>query len=385
MSDPLSVAGTAVGIASLGIQVCQGLIKYLQAVNDRNEEIKDAVRDVKQVLSLLDNLNNTLPNVRFGNGTTSIQTCIDNCNKKLAELQRFLNGLYLKNHVKNHDDNSADLKDQIQSMQSAISDMLVDTKQQLHGTQLSIQDLDQRIDGKLTIVETVTRSTETNGQVAVAMLEKLTQLVEFQSTLMSTMNLQVTGAPSVQDIGVNTTYQSNYSTELCNDMAPARSSNMRPWQGCYCVAALPKSVKSFRVWNLRFQFEEQEHHLRSCKLWGMRKGTKRTAKAKLRMKLAWLSSRMIDACFEYASGTSRPGLSIRCRNIIPSDDSPVVQVIRNVEYGLWQSSTPTQMILILKTMEHEILNLYSKGLASPLDTTEDGNTHAEVNFLKTTI
>ncbi|KAK6703557.1 hypothetical protein SNK04_013480 [Fusarium graminearum] len=95
--------------------------------------------------------------------------------------------LDLKNHVKNHDDNSADLKDQIQSMQSAISDMLVDTKQQLHGTQLSIQDLDQRIDGKLTIVETVTRSTETNGQVAVAMLEKLTQLVEFQSTLTSTM------------------------------------------------------------------------------------------------------------------------------------------------------------------------------------------------------
>lgn len=86
MSDPLSVAGTAVGIASLGIQVCQGLIKYLQAVNDRNEEIRDAVRDVKQVLSLLDNLNNTLPNVSFGNGTTSIQTCIDNCNKKLTEL-----------------------------------------------------------------------------------------------------------------------------------------------------------------------------------------------------------------------------------------------------------------------------------------------------------
>ncbi|CZS86058.1 unnamed protein product [Fusarium graminearum] len=372
MSDPLSVAGTAVGIASLGIQVCQGLIKYLQAVNDRNEEIKDAVRDVKQVLSLLDNLNNTLPNV----SEWPIHKNPDAVNEI---------SLDLKNHVKNHDDNSADLKDQIQSMQSAISDMLVDTKQQLHGTQLSIQDLDQRIDGKLTIVETVTRSTETNGQVAVAMLEKLTQLVEFQSTLMSTMNLQVTGAPSVQDIGVNTTYQSNYSTELCNDMAPARSSNMRPWQGCYCVAALPKSVKSFRVWNLRFQFEEQEHHLRSCKLWGMRKGTKRTAKAKLRMKLAWLSSRMIDACFEYASGTSRPGLSIRCRNIIPSDDSPVVQVIRNVEYGLWQSSTPTQMILILKTMEHEILNLYSKGLASPLDTTEDGNTHAEVNFLKTTI
>lgn len=253
MSDPLSVAGTAVGIASLGIQVCQGLIKYLQAVNDRNEEIRDAVRDVKQVLSLLDNLNNTLPSDGLGNGTTSIQAYIDNCNEKLTGLQRLLDGLSktqsgnkitkkavnamrnisypfqrekliemrqslrsvlndlnliisvisldndasvqktvnemsldLKNHVKNHDDNSADLKDHIQSMQSAISDMLADTNEQLHGTQLSIQDLDQRIDGKLTIVETVTRSTQANSQVAVAMLEKLTKLVEFQSTLMST-------------------------------------------------------------------------------------------------------------------------------------------------------------------------------------------------------
>ncbi|CAG2000495.1 unnamed protein product [Fusarium graminearum] len=441
MSDPLSVAGTAVGIASLGIQVCQGLIKYLQAVNDRNEEIKDAVRDVKQVLSLLDNLNNTLPNVSLGNGSTSIQTCIANCNQKLTELQMFLDGLCktqsgnritkrainatrtmsypfqrekliemrqslrsvlndlnlilsvprdsdasvhktvneisldLKDHVKNHNDNSADLKDQIQSMQSTISDMLVGTKEQLHGTQLSIQDLDQQINGKLTIVETVTRSTETNSQVAVAMLEKLTQAVEFQSALMSTM---VNGAPSVQDVGATTAYQRNYSTLLRNDITPTRSPNVRSWQGCYCAAALPKSRTSFQFWNLGFQFEEQEHHLRSCKLWGTRKGTKRRAKAELRMKLAWLSTRMIDACFEYASGTSRPGLSIRCRNIIRRIDSPVVTAIWKVENKLAQPNTPTQMILILKTMEHEILNLYSKGLASPLDTTEDGDTHAEI-------
>ncbi|KAF5236568.1 hypothetical protein FAUST_6482 [Fusarium austroamericanum] len=452
MSDPLSVSGTAVGIASLGIQVCQGLIKYLQAVNDRNEEIKDAVRDVKQVLSLLDNLNNTLPNVSYRNGTSSIQTYIDNCNEKLTGLQTLLDGLCkaqsgskitkravnamrtisypfqrekliemrqslrsvlndlnliisaisldsyasvqktvneisldLKDHVKDHYDNSADLKDQIQSMQSAISDMLVDTKQQLHGTQLSIQDLDQRIDGKLTIVETVTRSTETNSQVAVAMLEKLTQLVEFQSTLMSATNVQMTGAPNGQDVGTTTAYQRTHSTVLYNDMAPARRPNMRPWQGCHCAAALPKSTTSFQFWNLGFLFEEQEHHLRSCKLWGTRKGTKRRAKAEFRIKLAWLSSRMIDACFEYASGTSRPGLSIRCRNIIPCGDNPVIKAIWNVQDGLRQSSTQTQMILKLEIFEREILRLYSKGLASPLDTDERGRTHAEVNLLKTTI
>lgn len=446
------MAGTAVGIASLGIQVCQGLIKYLQAVNDKNEEIREAVRDVKQVLSLLDSLNNTLPNVGPGNGTTSIQIYIDNCNQKLTQLQKFLDGLCktqsgnritkkainatrtisypfqrekligmrqslrsvlddlnliisvisldsdasvqktvneisldLKDHVKNHDDNSADLKDQIQcnflqlqSMQSTASDMLINIKEQLHGTQLSIHDLDQRIDGKLTIVETVTRSTETNSQVAVAMLEKLTQLVEFQSALLSTTNVQVTGPQSVQDVGATTAYQSKSSTVLGNDITSARSTNIMSWQGCYCAAALPKSTTSFQFWNLQFLYEEQEHHLRSCKLWGTRKGTKQRAKAEFRMKLAWLSTRMIDACFEYASGTSRPGISIRCRNIIRRMDSPVIKAIWDVKNEqLTPPITQTRMILALETMKRDIINLYSKGLASPLDIDERGLTHAE--------
>ncbi|KPA37196.1 hypothetical protein FLAG1_10001 [Fusarium langsethiae] len=93
MSDPLSLAGTAVGITSLGIQVCQGLISYLRAVRGRKEEIRDGVREIEKVVSLLYSLNNTLPKVRLRNGTTSLQTSIKHCYAKLEELQKLLDEL----------------------------------------------------------------------------------------------------------------------------------------------------------------------------------------------------------------------------------------------------------------------------------------------------
>ncbi|CEI70731.1 unnamed protein product [Fusarium venenatum] len=261
MSDPLSVAGTAVGIMSLGIQVCNGLVKYLRAVRGRKEEIRDGVREVEQVVSLLYSLNNTLPNVDLRNGTNSLRTCVHNCYTKLEELQRLLDELCktqpsnkatkraadairsvsypfqqeklsmirdslrsvlnnlgliisaisldsnasihdivndiskdLKHHAKSHGGHLADLQSkmhcnsvQLHSLQTAISDTLSDIQEQLHQTKLSIQDLGQLIDGKLTIVETGTRSIEANTQVTAAKLERLTQAVEFQSALISGM------------------------------------------------------------------------------------------------------------------------------------------------------------------------------------------------------
>ncbi|KAL6915036.1 hypothetical protein FSHL1_012708 [Fusarium sambucinum] len=261
MSDPLSVTGTAVGITSLGIQVCDGLVKYLRAVRGRKKEIRDGVREVEQVVSLLYSLNNTLSNVGLRNGTNSLRTCAHNCYAKLEELQRLLDELCktrssnratkraadvmravsypfqqeklstirdslrsvlddlgliisvisldsnasvdaivndiskdLERHATSHGGCLADLQSkmhrnsvQLHSLQTAISDTLSDIQEQLHQTQLSVQDLGQLIDGKLTIVETGTRSIEANTQVTAAKLERLTQAVEFQSALMSSM------------------------------------------------------------------------------------------------------------------------------------------------------------------------------------------------------
>jgi methyltransferase-like protein len=100
----------------------------------------------------------------------------------------------LKDHIKTHNDNSADLQTQmyrnsieLQSLQIAVSETLSNIQEQLLQTKLSIHDLGQQIDGKLTIVEAGTRSIEASNQVTVAKLEKLTQALEFQSALISSM------------------------------------------------------------------------------------------------------------------------------------------------------------------------------------------------------
>jgi hypothetical protein len=94
MSDPLGVAGSAVGIVSLGLQVTQGLIKYLSAVKGRKEEIEDGIQEVQRVLSLLYSLNHMLPEVNARRCRQPLQDSLNSCYAKLEKLQQFLDGLH---------------------------------------------------------------------------------------------------------------------------------------------------------------------------------------------------------------------------------------------------------------------------------------------------
>lgn len=57
MADPFSVAGTAVGIISLGVQVCQSLISYYdkwKSFDDDIVQIQDKLNGLKQTLEILE-------------------------------------------------------------------------------------------------------------------------------------------------------------------------------------------------------------------------------------------------------------------------------------------------------------------------------------------
>jgi hypothetical protein len=196
--------------------------------------------------------------------------------------------------------------------------------------------------------------------------------------------MQINGIESLHSTGVITASQSTDAPVCRSGGLPVRGSS-RLWQGCHCASTLPKSRTSFRFWNMGFHFEQQEHHHPSCKLWGTKKGTKRRARADVPLILSWFSVRMTYACFEYASGTSRPGLSLRCRNVVRHMDSPVCKLIWSFHRNTAICDTPKQLVRRLESLERDILTLYSKGLASPLDTTEYGKTHAEVKTPETKI
>ncbi|KAF5670215.1 hypothetical protein FHETE_4587 [Fusarium heterosporum] len=56
MADPLSLAGSAVGIISLGIQVCNGLLVYADAIRGRSQDLSDHLDQVQPLLALFKSL-----------------------------------------------------------------------------------------------------------------------------------------------------------------------------------------------------------------------------------------------------------------------------------------------------------------------------------------
>ncbi len=92
MADPLSVAGSAVGIVSLGIQVCQGLVSYLRSVQGRRHEIATCLKDVQGLVSVFSSLNDVLPSLakqRLADHAV-IGQCLLDCKDDLADLQQLV-------------------------------------------------------------------------------------------------------------------------------------------------------------------------------------------------------------------------------------------------------------------------------------------------------
>lgn len=56
MADPISVAGSALGVISVGIQVCQGLLSYYNAWKSYNHQVSHVYHMIEGLNATLDNL-----------------------------------------------------------------------------------------------------------------------------------------------------------------------------------------------------------------------------------------------------------------------------------------------------------------------------------------
>jgi hypothetical protein len=84
----MEVAGTAVGIASLGIQVCQGLLSYYDSWKSYGSDISstyDAITDLSKTLILL---RTTLQQQADEERVGRVRTCVNNCEDALLELDK---------------------------------------------------------------------------------------------------------------------------------------------------------------------------------------------------------------------------------------------------------------------------------------------------------
>lgn len=89
MADPFSIAGTAVGITSLGLQIFQGLFQYYAQFRGLHDDIDDILRRVEGLEGILKSLE---PLIRRYESSTSeapsqLQLALTACEKALQRLK----------------------------------------------------------------------------------------------------------------------------------------------------------------------------------------------------------------------------------------------------------------------------------------------------------
>jgi hypothetical protein len=91
MADPLSVAGTAVGIISLGIQVAQSLWDYYEAIENQHSDVAHTMQKLDHLLGILKHLQQQIDKRTFRSGEQDllddIESAIDQCGECIEELQ----------------------------------------------------------------------------------------------------------------------------------------------------------------------------------------------------------------------------------------------------------------------------------------------------------
>ncbi|KAK0380335.1 vegetative incompatibility protein HET-E-1 [Colletotrichum limetticola] len=92
MADPLSTAGSVVGIISLGIQVVQSIYKYYSAAKDQHSDIARTLRKLEDLQSLFERLNTHLSDRKFRSSEAAllqnIESTIQHCEESIDELEQ---------------------------------------------------------------------------------------------------------------------------------------------------------------------------------------------------------------------------------------------------------------------------------------------------------
>jgi hypothetical protein len=84
----MDIAGTAVGIASLGIQVCEGLLSYYDTWKSYDSDISSTYNAITDLSKTLTKLKTTLQQETDKEGVGRVRTCVNSCEDALLELEK---------------------------------------------------------------------------------------------------------------------------------------------------------------------------------------------------------------------------------------------------------------------------------------------------------
>ncbi|KAK4166856.1 hypothetical protein QBC43DRAFT_349584, partial [Cladorrhinum sp. PSN259] len=432
MPDPLSTAVSVVGIISLGIQVCEGLISYVHSVKDRKNDVADGFREAKTLISIFYSLHDLLPKIPPETSITSIQRCLKDSEEELSAmqkwlvnlrgssdsttfkgkmeeascsvvypfrqgkldalrqtLQRLLDGLQMSVSVATlsvtvrSDDHLNKIEAAVEALEDA-SPQLARSIQELHDkldslrrrfsdTSRQFEERFDQLDWNVTLVRANTALTASSNERIVEELKRLSEgLEEFKRQTLSR-------PPQSQSS------QLDSFTPLTNQLV-RRGEVVSFETSCTCPAVNRNMSSTYlRLGGLVFQYDEEvrQKHQRGCKFYGIRQPTSRRLKAEMSLPMGWFLRRFLTASVDFAAGAGGLGVSVSLKNFVPQHLDPVYKFMEENLWTLYQTTSPEDAIQLLKATERGIFSIYREGRASPLDRDEQGRGHAEYFMLQT--
>ncbi|KAJ3459075.1 hypothetical protein MRS44_015148 [Fusarium solani] len=413
MSDPLSVAGTAVGIASLGIEVCKGLVNYLTSLQGRNQDIADGLSTLRAhwdssmftskprqtpgaadassqlrgpgdptcskskakvvemgrslaypfregtLRSLRYSLQNLLGSLNLAISTSSLKQTIA-WGEKLGTL-----GTSMEAESQAQSTALQELQDKVQQSSVRLSDDLLSTTEATRETQWMIRDVSQAMMAKLTLIQTETQRIGS-------------QLAQKQRTeeMLTRNNLHASLAEQT-GIHVQPIPDENHQHLPTSISRPVVVASKATSSACDCVQKNNDLKYSFSFGSIGFQFEQKQlKHRRDCVFYGIRRKSEQAITASFPLRLAWFCAQVTMASLQFKRGTNGLGMSIQYHNIVSEMDSPIFKVWENL-YGDCLNGE-LMMIEPLESAQRKILALYRDGHSSPSDRSERDMSHSEL-------
>ncbi|RSL96192.1 hypothetical protein CDV31_013572 [Fusarium ambrosium] len=432
MSDPFSVAGTAVGITSLGIDVCKGLIHYLRSIRGQNKETAEDLSMVQTLLPVFYSLHDIL-SADQNSELTGIRQCLQQSQDKLQELQQLL--LELRGPLSFMGSKTTVKMAKVsRSLAYPFHEgKLLSLRQSLHALignlnlALSVSSLKQRT-GCVSTVETTKALAEAGSQAQVNALQHLQHTVQQSSAL---INKSITNGAEetrktqwmIRDLGQNLianltlveaeTQLREAQLQRIEDMLkgrdlhaslanrmdirvqtipdesdqrlPTPNANLNPevttFTSPFCDCATEKETHKCSVGfgNIRFQFDQNRlRHRRDCLFYGINKNAEQAITARFPLRLAWFCARITMASLQFRRGTNGLSMSIQYHNIVPQSQSPVHKVWRKLRQSIFRWKSCEAVVQELESTQRHILSLYRDGESSPRDLDEGGRNHSEM-------
>ncbi|KAK3997768.1 hypothetical protein QBC44DRAFT_363959 [Cladorrhinum sp. PSN332] len=409
------VVGTAVGVAAFGARICQGMATYLRSIKARHRTISDGLKEIENLTVTLSAFSNFLPNLDDGQAGSLdfLRNTLKDCDEHLLSLeqllvklsgssnpdsikeklkragramvhpfrqeeltslqqhvQRLLNNLNLimniisLKHLTDVETVRSAHREQnmnhLSSLEQTLTSKTIKMEQELSQTQLTIQELDDNVNGKLTVIHDEIRSM---GSASFLMYQRATELLEQMAGENKTgLVLNVSRPPQdhCRKSDLNTTSLRKLAT--CN----CKGSKRRP--GKY----------SYRLWGVTIYLEQEKppSHQRTCRFHALASTLKprRRVRAEFPLRFGWLLGRINWLSIHYVMGVNNLSASLELQNIVPSKQCRVTQQLVILNDRVWRGA-PESCEAVIKSTEASIIELYRSGKASPDDRDEDGWGH----------